>query len=469
MNGKRTVIAGGTVATDSAVLSADLVIDDGRIATLTEPGTAGGGDELIDASGLIIMPGAIDVHAHFEDPGHTEREDFTTGTMAAAAGGITTVIEHPLTYPPVTTTELYREKREMASRKVIVDFGLWGALTPPSIPEIAGQWAEGAMGFKAFMPHSDPSYPNVTDAEFLDGMREVKNVGGLVLVHAESDSLLQAGLARMRREGRCDPLAHHEARPPFVEEEAVHRALYLAAHVGVRIQIVHVSSPVSAELVRREKRKGRPATMEVCPHHLLLDLDDLVRLGPYGMCAPALRDRTLVERLWEFVLDGTADCLVSDHCAYTREEKDAGYDDIFAAPLGCQVMQETVPVVLDEAFHNRGMTLDAFVRFASTNPARITRTYPRKGTLLPGADADLALYDLEGEWRIDARSQQFSKNPWSPFDGRRLRARVVRTLVRGETVYANGEILAEPGSGRFLSSHDDYMIGRTPRSIAGAA
>ena len=214
MNGKRILIAGGTLATHDAILEADLLIEDGRIAAISDRGAFDGVDELIDATGLVVMPGAIDTHAHFEDPGHTEREDFTTGTMSAAAGGFTTIIEHPLTYPPVTTAALYREKRDMASEKVVVDFGLWGALTAPSIPEIAGQHREGAAGFKAFMPISDPSYPHVTDAEFLEGMRAVKAVDGLVLVHAENDSLLQAGLARMQAAGRRDAMAHHEARPP---------------------------------------------------------------------------------------------------------------------------------------------------------------------------------------------------------------------------------------------------------------
>jgi allantoinase len=466
VSGKRTLVAGGTVATDYGVFPADLLIEGELVASIADPGSSDSADEVIDATGLIVMPGAIDPHAHFEDPGHTEREDFTTGTMAAAAGGITTVIEHPLTYPPVTTAALYREKREMAKEKVVVDFGLWGALTAPSLPEIREQWREGAMGFKAFMPFSEPAYPHVTDAEFLAGMHEVAAVEGLVLVHAENDSLLQTGLARMQDEGRCDPMAHHESRPPFIEEEAVHRALFLAAHAGVRIQIVHVSSPVSAKLVRQAKDEGRPASMEICPHHLLLDLDDLVRLGPYGRCAPALRDRPLVEELWRFVLDGTADSLVSDHCAYTLEEKEPGWEDIFAAPLGCQVMQETVPLVLDEAFHRRGMRLDAFVRFASTNAARIVGLYPRKGSLLPGADADVVLVDLDAEWTVDAKAQQFSKNPWSPFEGRKAHSKIVRTLVRGDSVYAEGEILAEPGFGKFLSSQDDYTRRDAEKSAA---
>jgi allantoinase len=452
-------VRGGTLATDYGVFRADLLIRNGRIAGIYENGdNAPDADEVLDATGLHVFPGAIDPHAHFEDPGHTEREDFTTGTMAAAAGGITTVIEHPLTYPPVTTADLYREKREMAKGKVVVDFGLWGALTAPSLPEMREQWKEGAAGFKAFMPFSEPAYPHVTDAEFLAGMQEAAALGALVLVHAENDSLLRANIDRLQGEGRRDVLAHHESRPPFVEEEAVHRALYLAAQVGVRIQIVHVSSPESAELVQRAKADGQRASMEICPHHLLLDLDDLVRLGPYGRCAPALRERKLVERLWQFALDGTADSLVSDHCAYTLEEKEQGWEDIFEAPLGCQVIQETVPLVLDEALYRRGMSLDAFARFSSTNAARVIGLYPRKGTILPGADADLAFYDLDAEWVVEAKSQQFSKNPWSPFDGRRCRPRLLRTLVRGRTVYADGEIQTAPGYGQFLSSQDDFGL-----------
>ena len=452
-----TVIVNGTVAADYGVLRTDILIRDGRIAALGDGDELRrDADELIDASGLVVLPGAIDPHAHFEDPGHTEREDFTTGTSSAAAGGITTVIEHPLTYPPVTTVELYESKREMARRKVVCDFGLWGALTAPSLPHIEGQWQQGAGGFKAFMPISDPSYPNVSDAELLDGMRTVAALGGLVLIHAESDSLLQANLARLRAAGRTDVMAHPESRPAFVEEEAVHRALFLAGHAGVRVQIVHGSSPVSVDLVAQARASGTEATIEVCPHHLLLDMDDYRRLGPWACCAPAIRERELMEGMWKRVLEGRVHSLVSDHAAYTYAEKEAGYENIFDCLLGCQVIQETVPLVLSEAYHQRGMSLPAFAAFSATNTARTARLYPRKGTILPGSDADLAFYDVDSEWTVDARSQQFSKNPWSPLDGRRVRARVVRTLVRGTTVYRDGEITVAPGYGEFLSSQHDH-------------
>jgi allantoinase len=452
------LISGGRVAADYGVFKADILIKDGRILALDAGTSSHGAEEVIDATGLTIFPGAVDPHAHFEDPGHTEREDFTSGTSAAAAGGITTVIEHPLTYPPVTTVELYREKREMARQKVIVDFGLWGALTRPSLGHMEGQWCEGAAAFKAFMPISDPSYPNVTDAELLQGMQTAARLGALVLIHAESESLLQANRERLLSEGRTDVMAHPESRPPFVEEEAVHRALFLAQHAGVRVQIVHGSSPVSVDLVTEARRRGQPATIEVCSHHLLLDMDDYRRLGPWGCCAPALRERRLVEGMWARVLRGEVHSLVSDHAAYTREEKERGRVDMLECPLGCQVIQETVPLVMSQAVHQRGMSLEAFARFSATNSAKTAGLYPRKGTILPGADADLALYDLQAEWTVDSREQQFSKNPWSPFEGRSVRGKVVRTLVRGRTVYCEGEITAPPGYGEFLSSQDEHRL-----------
>jgi allantoinase len=469
---RRTVVANATVAADYGVFDAHIVIEGERIAALsTDADVLREADEVIDASGCVVLPGAIDPHSHFEDPGHTEREDFTTGTMSAAAGGFTTVIEHPLTYPPVTTVDLYVSKREMASAKVVTDFGLWGALTGTSLEHIEGQWREGAIGFKAFMPYSDPSYPNVSDAELLEGMRIAAGLDALVLVHAENDSMLQANIARLRAEGRTDFMAHPESRPPFTEEEAAHRALYLARHAGARLQVVHTSSPETVDLVSAAKAAGQVATAEVCPHHLLLDLDDYARLGPWGCCAPPIRARELVDGMWERVLAGAIDCLISDHSAYTKQEKSLGLQDIFDAPLGCQVIQETVPTVLSEAVHRHGMKLDAFARFSSTNAARITGLYPRKGTIRPGADADLVIWDLDSEWVVDAASQQFSKNPWSPFDGRRVGARVVRTLVRGRTVYADGDIHVAPGYGAFLSSQpsgsQSLEVGSEPISARG--
>ncbi len=461
-DGPVRVIVNGVVAAPYGTFRAHVVIAGGRIAAFSDDDAVlTGADEVIDATGAVVMAGAIDLHGHFEDPGHTEREDFYTGTMAAAAGGVTAVFEHPLTYPPTTTVALYRDKREMAGTKVVIDFGLWGALTPISLDQMEGQWHEGAPGFKAFMADSEPAYPRADDGVLLEGMQTSARLGALVLAHAENNDLLKANEARLQREGRADALAHHESRPPVVEEEAVHRALFLASRAGARLQVVHSSSPGSVELVRQARAQGQQATIEVCSHHLLLDLDDLARLGPFGRCAPALRDRALVERMWDYVLDGSIDCLVSDHCAYTIEEKSKGYGDIFAAPNGCQVMQEMVPVVLDEAYHRRGMALSAFARMASERPARIAGVYPRKGSMLVGSDADLVLWNLDERWVIDPGSQQFSKNPWSPFEGRKIRARALRTLVRGQTVYAGGEIQVGPGFGRFLSGRDDYsLVGR---------
>ena len=298
----------------------------------------------------------------------------------------------------------------MARAKVVVDFGRWGALTAPSIPEIAGQWREGAGGFKAFMPFSEPDYPHVTDAEFLEGMHAVRAVGGLVLVHAESDSLLQASLARMpahaaggairspttsrgRRSSRRRRCIGRWPRTPACGSRSCTSLQPWAAPSRTPGQGGRPARDDGDARIPAAARPGRsrPARPVRPPRTRC----DSCSLRPVGLRADG-RDSS------------------SRTMAYTIEEKEPGWAETSAAPLGCQVMQETVPLVLDEAFHRRGMPLDAFVRFSSTNAARTAGMYPRKGTLLPGADADIAVYDLDGEWEVDARSQQFSKDPWSP-------------------------------------------------------
>jgi len=307
----------------------------------------------------------------------------------------------------------------------------------------------GAMGFKAFLPPSDPSYPPVNDAEFFEGLRCCACLGALTLVHAENGALLEHLSAALRAAGRKDPRAHLESRPPFVELEAVTRAAILAEAAGARLQIVHLTIADGAVALKHFKTSGHRLSIETCPQYLALDEDDLIRLGPWAKCAPPLRSRQNVERLWDAVLDGTIDCLVSDHAPYRLDEKQAGEDDIWEAPNGLQVIQVMLPLIMDEALNRRGMRPEAFARFSSTNAARILGLYPRKGTILPGSDADLTLYDPNLEWDVDP-GLLFSKHKWTPFAGRAIRGKVVRTIVRGKTVYRDGEILADPGHGRFL-------------------
>jgi allantoinase len=448
--GSLTVIRDGTIVTDYGVFRGAVAVRNGRIAAIADDAdTLPRPDEVIDAHGLLVFPGGIDPHCHFEEPGATDREDFGSGTMSAAAGGITTCIEHPLTLPPTTSAQLLREKRALAEAKAVVDFGLYGGMVPDSISRIPAMHAAGAMGFKAFLPPSDPSYPPVNDAEFFEGLRCCAELGALTLVHAENGVLLEHFSSRLRAAGRKDPRAHLESRPPFVELEAVTRAAILAQAAGARLQVVHLTIAEGAEALKRFKVNGNRLSIETCPQYLALDEDDLIRLGPWAKCAPPLRSRQNVERLWDAVLDGTIDCLVSDHAPYRLDEKQAGEDDIWEAPNGLQVIQVMLPLIMDEALNRRGMRPESFARFSSTNAARILGLYPRKGTILPGSDADLALYDPNLEWEVDP-GVLFSKHKWTPFAGRTIRGKVLRTLVRGETVYRDGEIVVTPGHGTFL-------------------
>jgi allantoinase len=455
------VIQGGQVVLPGDVVNATIVIEGERIAGIVEPTIDIAGDVTIDATGCVILPGAIDAHTHFvqDDPAvapanPVESEGFVKGGRAAAAGGVTTVVEMPQATPPTTDGATFRRRRELASEDAIVDFALWGGVVAGQRQEaLDEQIAEGAVGFKAFMCDSDPMFPGVDDARLLDTLEHLKETPYLFGLHAESDALLQAGLARMQESGRTDPLAHHDSRPPIVEVEAVHRAIFFAESTGGWVHIVHLSTPDAAELVKQAKARGVRVTAETCPQYLALDHDDLQRLAGFAKCAPAIREREQVERLWPYLADGTLDCITSDHCGYTIEAKQRGQEDIWLAPNGLSGVQTLLPVTISEA-RARGYTWPQIAEQTAAAPARRVHLAPRKGTIQVGADADLAFIDPD-RTRTVANEDLLHAHRWTPFVDRELKGRVVRTMLRGTTIYDDthpDRVRVQPGFGQFIAA-----------------
>jgi allantoinase len=451
------IIENGTVVGEGGAFPADVVIADERIAALTLDASDWTAAERIDATGLWLIPGGIDTHTHFEEPDPRLLEGFASGGAAAAAGGLTSVVEMPQAHPTTVTPELLRQKQRLVEQNAVVDMALWGGVIGPpeqTASDLDGMAAEGAAAFKSFMASSSPFFPAVDHAQLLWAMREAARLGLPYGLHAEDHQLLSDGLDRMRAAGRKDPLAHAESRPPLVETIAVNTALLLAAETGCHVHICHVASAGALALIREAKERGVPITAETCPQYLMLDTGDLVRLAGFARCAPALREQAEVDAIWGYVLDGTIDLICSDHCPYTLESKRAGHDDIFQAPLGLSGVQTLLPALFSEAVVKRGLSVERFVSLIAANPARIFGLYPRKGTLAIGADADITLLDPDATWTVTV-ADALHKQKWTPYEGKEITGRVVRTIRRSETIFddkrqGDDRVTARPGSGRFL-------------------
>jgi allantoinase len=451
------IIENGTIVDEGGAFTADVVIADERIAALTLDASDWSAAERIDATGLWLLPGGIDTHTHFEEPDPRLLEGFTTGGAAAAAGGLTSVIEMPQAHPTTITAELLRQKQRLVEQNAVVDMALWGGVIGPpgqTVSDLDGMAADGAAAFKSFMASSSPFFPAVDHAQLLWAMREAKRLDLPYGLHAEDHQLLCDGLDRMQAAGRKDPLAHAESRPPLIETVAVNTALLLAAETGCHVHICHVASAGALALIRAAKERQVRVTAETCPQYLMLDTRDLARLAGFARCAPALREQTEVDAIWGYVLDGTIDLICSDHCPYTVESKQAGEDDIFQAPLGLSGVQTLLPAFFSEAVVKRGLPVERFVSLISANPARIFGLYPRKGSLAIGADADIALLDPNATWTV-AVDDVLHKQKWTPYEGKEITGRVVRTIRRGETIFddrlpGDDRVTACPGSGKFL-------------------
>jgi dihydroorotase len=443
------VIHGGTVVSPDAAFSASVAIKDGAIVAVGNHDAMPPSREKLDARGLYVLPGAIDVHVHFRDPGYPHKEDWESGTAGAAFGGVTTVFDMPNTLPPTGTAEALADKHRIAASRAHVDFGLYGLLGEDTIAHVPALVDGGVIGFKLYMGNTFGNIPSPSTGGMLEGFEAVARTGKRISLHAETASIMARREQRMRDADRIDPLAHIAARPAVVAVEAVSRAAILAEWTGARIHILHISSAEELRPLREAKARGVDITGETCPHYLMLSSEDYARLGGVIRVNPPVRELRNQEPLWAAMADGTIDIIATDHAPHAIEEKTR--NDIWTVDCGFPGVETQMPLMLTEV--NRGrIGICDYVRWSAANPAKIWGLYPRKGAIQVGADADIAIVDLARASVVDDAKLQ-TRSKITPWNGRRMRGLPIHTLVRGRFIMKDRALVADTrGFGRSVHS-----------------
>jgi allantoinase len=461
------IIRNGTLVIAEGVTTADIAIADQRIVAIG-PQLAGARTAEIDAAGLHIFPGLIDAHVHFNEPGRTEWEGIATGTRALAAGGATAFFDMPLNaHPPTLDAASFDQKLAAAQAAALVDFGLWGGLTPQNRDRLDELAERGVIGFKAFMSNSGiDDFQAADDQTLYDGMARAAQLGRIVAVHAENDQITGLLARRVIAEGRVSARDYLESRPVVAELEAISRAILLAEETGCSLHIVHVSSGRGVSRVAEARARGVDVSCETCPHYLVLSEDDLAALGAVAKCAPPLRPLSEQNQLWQHLLSGTLPMIASDHSpslpsmkgienVKLKIENDAkpvlnsqfSMLNFFTAWGGISGCQSTLQLLLTEGYIQRQLPLKTIAAVTSEFVAR-RFGLPQKGRLAVGADADLTLVDLAHHAALQSDDLHY-RHRHSPYVGRTLHGRIVRTIMRGTTIFLDGNIVAGPG-GRLL-------------------
>jgi allantoinase len=442
MSDYNLLLRGATLVSETATTLADLAISDGRIAAIG-PELSGSAAEEVDARGLHLFPGAIDAHLHFNEPGRTEWEGIASGTRALAAGGATLYFDMPLNaHPPTIDAASFDLKLAAARAAALVDFAFWGGIVPGNRDQMDELAARGVVGYKAFMANSGiEDFLMADDLTLYESMARAAALGLPVAVHAENDQITRGLAQRAIAEGRTGVRDFLASRPAIAEWEAIQRAILFAGETACRLHIVHVSTGRGVALVAEARSRGVDVSCETCPHYLVLTEDDVERLGAVAKCAPPLRPAAERDALWDAIAAGTLPMVVSDHSPAPPEMKtSANFFDVWGGISGCQSL---LALLLTEGHVARDVPLSTIAALTSAAAARRFRLPPGKGRLEVGADADLALVDLAASATLRA-ADLFYRHQHSPYIGRTLRSRVVRTLVRGHTVFHDGQIVGEP-------------------------
>jgi allantoinase len=439
LTGGRVVLPGSVVAT------ATIGVRDGRIAAIADGALDAA--EVLDVSGLTVLPGVIDQHFHtFRGFGWETHEN---GTRAALKGGVTTVVDMPIEVPAVITAQAFRDKLEIIAPECHVDYALFGGYLDTDPDEMTAMAQAGAAAFKLFTGAVAPPgmYPGVDHGQALDAFRRAAALGLPTTVHCEDPDVVAHEMARVKATGRGDAAAWDEARPWFAEVSAAQSMALLAQAAGARIVVAHISSPETAQVVAEARSRGADMWVETCHHYLCVSLEDMAGDNRLKWNPPSRR-RESVDALWEHLRAGRIHSVASDHAPSHKDPALDVWEQNPGAGNGSEIM---LSVVATEALQ-RGIGIERIAQVFSENPARIFGLSPRKGAIRVGADADLTILETDGRRTLDARELEYhEQEPWSPFDGRELRVYPVYTVIRGRTVFAEGQVLGEPGYGEFIT------------------
>src|SRR5580704_10078357 len=439
------VVRGKRVVTPEGERAAAIHIRGGAIVAVGEFGDIAGGCPVYEAGESVVMAGIVDTHVHINEPGRTEWEGFSTATRAAAAGGVTTLIEMPLNSIPATTSAAaYREKLAAAAGKLWVDAGFWGGVVPGNAAQIRAMWEAGVFGFKCFLtPSGVEEFANVTEADLRAALPELAACDAPLLVHAELPGAIEEAVGALAKSATARRYATWLAtRPRRVEDEAIALMLRLSREFKARVHIVHLSSSDAISQLREAKAAGLRLTVETCPHYLTFVAEEIEDGATELKCAPPIRERENRERLWGALGDGTIDLVATDHspCPPAMKLREEG--DFLRAWGGIASLQLSLPAVWTEA-RSRGYSVARLAEWLCAAPARVAGLGGKKGMIARGCDADLVIWNPDAKFRVEAATLHH-RHKLTPYAGRELQGAVETTFLRGRKIFERGEFATAP-------------------------